>query len=84
MLAVAALLSGLVVSSTVKWLISAALIISSYAFCLSLPLAAVVGHRGLSAGGPTSAKIVFAANMLGAWASVAATVVFVYAAYMSL
>jgi len=49
MFAVAALLSSFAVPSPVKWLIAVALIVSSYAFCISLPLAAVVGHRGLSA-----------------------------------
>jgi hypothetical protein len=84
MFAVAALLSGLAVSTIIKWLIAVALIISSYAFCLSLPLAAVVGHRGLSAGGSASAKLVFAANIIGACASLAATLAFIYAAFVSL
>ena len=84
MFSVAALLSSFAVSSTIKWFIAVALIISSYAFCLSLPLAAVVGHRGLSATGPTSAKLVFAGNLVGAWAAVVATLVFIYAAFVSL
>ena len=84
MFAVAALLSSFAVATSVKWLIAVALIISSYAFCLSLPLAAVVGHRGLSAGGPASAKLVFAGNLVGAWASVIGTLAFTYAAFASL
>lgn len=84
MLAVAALLSSFSLVGSVKWLIAGALIVSSYAFCLSLPLAAVVGHRGLSGSGPMSAKVVFAGNMLGAWASVVATFALVYAAFVSL
>ena len=84
MFAVAALLSSFAVATFVKWLIAVALIISSYAFCLSLPLAAVVGHRGLSAAGPASANLVFAANLVGAWASVVGTLAFAYAAFVSL
>lgn len=84
MFAVAALLSSFNVSGTVKWLVAAALIISSYAFCVSLPTAAVVGHRGLSAEGPLTAKLVFVCNMVGAWASVVAVLAFIYAAFASL
>jgi hypothetical protein len=84
MFAVAALLSAFAVVSQVKWFISRALIVSSYAFCFSLPLAAAVGHRGLSTQGPPLAKLVFAGNMVGAWASVAATLALIYAGFASL
>jgi hypothetical protein len=84
MLAIAALLSSFAVAGNVKWLIAVALIVSSYAFCLSLPLAALVGHRGLSSRGPLSAKLVFAGNLLGAWASAVATFALIYAAFVSL
>jgi hypothetical protein len=84
MLAVAACLSSFAVAGTVKWVIAGALIVSSYAFCFSLPLAAIVGHRGLSGGGPASAKLVFVGNIVGAWASLVATVALIYAAFVSL
>lgn len=84
MFVIAALLSSFEVAVQVKWFIALALIVSSYAFCFSLPLAAVVGHRGLSSQGPWSAKLVFAGNMLGAWASMAAVLALVYAAFVSL
>jgi len=84
MLSVASLLSSFAVASSVKWFVALALIVSYYAFCLSLPLAAVVGHRGLSADGPLSAKVVYAGNVIGAWASLAATLAFIYAAFASL
>lgn len=84
MFAVASLFSAFAVVAPVKWIIAVSLIISSYAFCLSLPLAAVVSHRGLSSNGPTSAKFVFAGNMLGAWASLVAAVTLVYAGFVSL
>jgi len=84
MFAVAALLSSFAVPGGVRWLIAVALIVSSYAFCFSLPLAALVGHRGLSAGGPPSAWLVFAGNVLGAWASIVAALALVYASFVSL
>jgi uncharacterized membrane protein YgdD (TMEM256/DUF423 family) len=84
MLAVAGVLSATAASDPVKWFIAAALIVSSYAFCISLPLAALVGHRGLSAGGPLGARIVYSGNLLGAWASALASAAFVYAAFVSL
>lgn len=84
MFAIAALLSAFAVGVQVKWFIAATLIVSSYAFCFSLPLAAVVGYRGLSAQGPFAAKLVFAGNIVGAWTSVAATLALIYAAFASL
>lgn len=84
MFAVAALLPGLAVAAGVKWFIAIVLVVSSYAFCLSLPLAAVVGHRGLVAEGPPAARIVYAGNVVGAWTSVAASVALIYACFMSL
>jgi hypothetical protein len=84
MFAIAALLSAFTVTAQVKWLISWTLIISSYAFCVSLPLAAVIGHRGLAWKGPWVAKLVFIANILGAATSVIATVLLIYASYVSL
>lgn len=84
MFGVAAVLSHLGGGAFLKWAIALFLIVSSYAFCFSLPLAAVVGHRGLSADGPISAKFVHAGNVIGAVSSLAAAVVLTYAAYVSL
>jgi hypothetical protein len=84
MFAVAALLSSFAVGVQIKWAIAVALIVSSYAFCFSLPLAATVGYRGLSSQGPLSAKLVFFGNMLGAWASMLAALALIYAGYVSL
>lgn len=84
MLAVAALLSSFSVVAEVRWVIAVALIVSSYSFCFSLPLSAVVGHRGLSLQGPFAAKLVFAGNVIGSLASVVAALVLVHAAYVSL
>jgi hypothetical protein len=84
MFAVAALLSSFAVATQVKWFIAITLIVSSYAFCLSLPLAAMTGHRGISSGGPLISKFIFAGNMLGSLASLAASLSLVYAGYVSL
>lgn len=84
MFAIAAILSNLRGGASLKWAVTIFLIVSSYSFCLSLPLAAVVGHRGLSSRGPTSAKLVYAGNMVGAVSSLMAAVTLAYVAYLSL
>ena len=84
MIAVSAVLSHFTAPPVVKWTITVSLAVSSYAFCVSLPLGATVGHRGLSSGGPLSAKLVYAGNMLGAGASLVGAVALVYASLVSL
>lgn len=84
MLAVGALLPFTPASVTIQWIVAVSLIVSSYAFCVSLPLAAITGHRGLSSGGPLAAKAVYAGNMVGAVFSVIGAVGFVYATYLAL
>jgi hypothetical protein len=84
MFAVAALLSSFSVTAQFKWFITATLMVSVYAFCFSLPLAAMTGHRGLSSGGTLTARLVFAGNMLGSIASLLASLALVYATYVSL
>jgi hypothetical protein len=84
MLGVGAVLSGLTVAEPLRWTIAIALIISSYAFCMSLPLAAAVGHRGLSPGGPVPARVVFAGNTVGAVGSLVAAIALVCAGWLSL
>jgi hypothetical protein len=84
MFGVAAVLSHLGGGALLKWAVALFLIVSSYAFCFSLPLAAAVGHRGLSARGPISAKFIYAGNVVGAMSSLVAAVILIYAAYVSL
>ena len=84
MLAVSAVLSGLAVTEPIKWFIAITLIASSYAFCFSLPLAAVTGHRGLSYEDPLAAKCVYLGNAVGAVLSLLSTVLLIYAAFVSL
>ncbi len=84
MLAIAGVLSALTATDAVRWIIAVSLIVSSYAFCLSLPLAAAVGHRGLSFGGPSVAKLVAAGNLIGAIGSLIAAAALIYAGWLSL
>lgn len=84
MFAIVPLLSAFAVGAGVKWFIAGTLIASSYAFCVSLPLSAVVGHRGLSSAGPAAAKVVYVGNVVGAALALAATLGLIYAGYVSL
>jgi len=84
MFAVAALLPSFAVANQVKWLVAIMLIVSGYAFCFSLPLAAITGHRGLSISGSLATKFIFVGNTLGSVASIAASLALVYAGYVSL
>ena len=84
MLAVAALLPLLAIDAQVKWIIALALIVSAYGFCVSTPLAAITGQRGLSSGGVGLGKLVYLGNLVGAWGSVVAAAALLYAAFVSL
>jgi len=84
MLVVAALLPVLPELAALQWTIALALIVSSYAFVVALTLAPILGHRGLSSQGPVAAKLVFAGNLIGAWASMVAAVALVGASYLAL
>jgi hypothetical protein len=84
MFSVAGFLSYLSVSDAYKWFIALVCIVSSYAFCYSLPAAAIVGHRGLTLGDTLPVKLVFFANLLGAGTSLIGAVALMYAGYMSL
>lgn len=84
MFAVAAVLPSLAVPAWGAWLIALALIVSSYGFCVSTPLAALTGERGLSSGGAGWGRLVYAGNMLGAWSSIVAAVALLFGAFVSL
>jgi hypothetical protein len=84
MLAVAGIMSQFTVQSVILWSLAVLLIASNYAFCVSMPLAAITGHRGLATGGVGLQRVVFIGNLVGAWLSVAACVVLLYAAAVSL
>lgn len=84
MFAVAAILPLMLVNVNVQWVIAASLIASGYGFCVSTPLAAITGQRGLASGGVGLGKLVYHGNMVGASGSVIASVVLLYAAFVSL
>ena len=84
MFAIAAVLPALTVAALVAWIIAIALIISSYAFCVSTPLAAITGDRGLSSDALGWGRLVYLGNMVGAWSSLVAAITLVYAAFISL
>jgi hypothetical protein len=83
MVAISAILSHLNVGRLERWLIAGSLIASGYGFAFALPVAAVVGQRGLTASRPLSNQVVFAGNSVGAWASLVGTVVMLHACLMS-
>lgn len=83
-LVIGAVMPALIVTTTVKTLLAWSFIVSNYAFCVSLPLGAVVGQRGLSRSGPASNQLVLVGNMVGAVTALAGAITLVYAAYVSL
>ncbi len=83
MFAVAALLPSLAVPAPVIWVIAVALIVSAYGFCVSTPLAAVTGQRGLSSDGAGLGKLVYLGNMVGAFASIIGATALLVAAVLS-
>lgn len=60
------------VNAALKWSIACSLIVSSYAFCVATPLAAITGSRGLASSGKGLARLVYLGNMNGAWSSLLA------------
>lgn len=85
MFATAAVLSSLSAPVWLLWVVSIALIVSAYGFCVSTPLAAVSGQRGLSSEGAVGlGKLVYLGNMVGAVASIVGAVALLVAAFLSL
>ena len=84
MIAIAAVLSFLVVNQSLIWAISISYIISGYGFCFALTIEPFVGDRGLSYTGTWSNKVVYVGNVIGALSSLFGTVILVYASYKSI
>ena len=84
MLATAPVLSLLEVSAPVMWVVAVALIVSGYGFCVSTPLAAITGQRGLTSGGTGLGRLVYVGNMVGAWGSIVGAAALVWAAFVAL
>ena len=83
-LAIAAALSSLSVGTPIKSWIAWTWIVSNYGFCFSLPVAAMVGHRGTTLNKPLMNQLIFAGNMIGIGASSIGALIFLYAAFVSL
>jgi hypothetical protein len=84
MFSIAALLPYLNISVQVAWAIAITLIISSYAFCISTPLAAITRDRGLTSGAVGFARFVYLGNIVGALSSLVGAAMFLIAAFVSL
>jgi hypothetical protein len=84
MFAIAALLPSFAVSEPVAWAIAVAFIVSAYGFCVSTPLAAITGQRGLSSDDIGLGKAVYLGNLIGAGASIIGTALLLSAAFVSL
>jgi len=84
MFSVAAVLPALAKSQLLAWSVSFCLIVSSYAFCVATPLAAITRDRGLAAGAAGLARLVYWGNILGAVSSLVGAFALVIAAGLSL
>lgn len=84
MFAVAAVLPLLNAPAAAVWFVVVTLVAGNYAFCVSMPLAAITGHRGLSPDGKGLQRLVFHANLAGAALSLAACVGLVFICLASL
>jgi hypothetical protein len=83
MFSVAAVLPTLVKSQSFAWTVSLCLIVSSYAFCVATPLAAVTEDRGLASGGRGLARLVYWGNVVGAASSLVGAFTLAFAASVS-
>lgn len=84
MIAVAAVQSSLAIPTHLAWLLTGLLILSGYAFSVALVCGPLWGARGLTPGHGWHARIVYAGNLIGACSSLAAALLLVYAAGVSL
>ena len=84
MFAIAAVLPLLSAPMAAVWFVVVTLTASTYAFCVSMPLAAITGHRGLSSNGKGLQRLVFYGNIAGAWLSVAACLGLIFVTAVSL
>lgn len=84
MFSVAAVLPMLVKSEAVAWVITVCLTVSSYAFCVSTPLAALTQDRGLTAGSRGWGRLVYWGNLIGAVSSVVGAMVLAMATWLAL
>lgn len=84
MFSVAAVLPMVIKSEPLAWAVSLCLIVSSYAFCVATPLAAITKDRGHAAGAKGLARLVYLGNMVGALGSLVGAFILVLSAGVSL
>ena len=84
MFALAGVLHALVPLAWAAWLVAASFIVSSYAFCVATPLAALTGDRGLARGGQGWGRVVYGANWVVAGSSLVGAGVLAVSAIASL
>lgn len=84
MFSVAAVLPMVAKIELLAWAVSLCLIVSSYAFCVATPLAAITKDRGLVAGAKGLARLVYLGNMVGALSSLVGAFILVFSAGVSL
>lgn len=84
MFSVAAVLPMVTKSEPLACAVSLCLIVSSYAFCVATPLAAITKDRGLVAGAKGLARLVYLGNMVGALSSLVGAFILVFSAGVSL
>jgi hypothetical protein len=83
-LAVAGILSSLVVEPIRKSRVAWCFIVSNYAFCIALVLAPIVGQRGLIPVLPWTNLVVLLGNFIGAFSGLAGTILLLRSAWHSL
>jgi hypothetical protein len=84
LIAIAAALAQLSAEKLIKWGIVVCFSLSGYSFSVALPIAAMVGYRGLSWKAPHANRIVYIGNSAGAWSSLAGAILLVYAVAVSI
>jgi len=80
MLALAALLPGLVLGDLARRTAAWCLVASGYGFSAALLVGAIIGERGIALTGPASNVLVYLANALGAVGSVLAVMLVLHGA----
>ena len=84
MFSVAAVLPTVAKSQALAWSVALCFIVSSYAFCVATPLAAITEDRGLSSGAKGRARLVYIVNMIGAASSLIGAIILAFSAGYSL
>ncbi|MEN8130194.1 MAG: hypothetical protein ABFS45_08350 [Pseudomonadota bacterium] len=84
LLALAPGLTQLVISLAFKWVLTALLVLSAYAFAIALIMSPIVEHRGVTRGDTAPRKIMYYSNMFGVYASMCGAALLLAAAWLSL